>query len=252
MRGYAEAAVGGQWSAVSDQQTADGITRAEAHDMGVWRTESTPADAGDLEARQRDRYRTLYTPAQSDFGRNRPGSYMARLAVVKMDEVRRQYRGGTVLDLCCGAGHYAFALADSLERIVGIDFSPEMVQAAERRAAAEGRRHLSFAIGNARQLPLGAGSVGLVYSFAALYTIPAVEEVLGEVARVLVPGGAAVLELGALWSLNTLVCRATASVARPYHLPVRRIERLVGEAGLRLERDRSFQILPLWARGRCG
>lgn len=203
-------------------------------------------DCRELDDRQRRRYRSSYVPAQFSLSRNTPASYMARQAMVKVEEVRRNYHGGTALDLCCGAGDYAFALADSLERIVGVDFSPEMAASARRRAAEEGRRTLHFCVANARQLPLADASVSLVYSLAALYSIPAVEEVLAEVARVLQPAGSAVLELGALYSLNTLVCRATPDVAEAFHLPVARIRRMLTEAGLSIERDRSFQILPLW------
>jgi ubiquinone/menaquinone biosynthesis C-methylase UbiE len=191
------------------------------------------------------KYRAYYRPSDYDFAEDKR-AYFARLSAAKLDEVRRHYQGGVVLDLCCGAGQYTLALAGGVQRIVGIDFSPEIVRAAEVEARQQKRTNVAFAVGNARRIPLAAGVVDLAYSFSALYTVPAVEEVVCEVARVLRPGATAVLDFGALYSLNTLVCRTRPETAEPCHLPLGRIYRIHEEAGLTIERDRSFQILPMW------
>lgn len=51
----------------------------------------------------------------------------------------RPITGKTVLDIGCGPGHYAIALAgDGAERVVGLDFSREMINLARDRASSSG------------------------------------------------------------------------------------------------------------------
>ncbi len=204
------------------------------------------SDASAIEQRQLAKYRSNYKPSDDDFSRTPDNSYFARLAAAKLDEVRRNYQSGVALDLCCGAGYYALALADQIDRIVGVDFSPEKVLAARAAASRQRRTNMDFCVANARQIPIRSASVTMVYSFATLYGIPAVEDVVAEVARVLKPGGTAVLDFGALYSLNTLVSRAMPGTAEPYHLSVRQMTKMLKDSELVPIRDRSFQLLPFW------
>lgn len=50
----------------------------------------------------------------------------------------------TVLDVGCGAGAYSLALAHKVGKVVGIDFSPKMVEAAKRSALQEGIKNAEF------------------------------------------------------------------------------------------------------------
>jgi len=209
------------------------------HDM------ETRSKAEIVEKRQWEKFTSYYEPAFYDFAAiNDP--YFGRQAGAKLAEVRRHYRGGTVLDLCCGAGHFAFALGGEMERIVGVDFSRKMVRAARQRAAEEGLENLDFLVANARRVPLASDSVSLVYCFAALHVIPFADEVVRETARVLLPGGTAVLDFGVVWSLNTIVSRAMTETAQPCYLPLGRIRKMLRQADLSMVSHRSFQILPLW------
>lgn len=49
-----------------------------------------------------------------------------------------------ILDVGCGAGAYAIALAPQAEQVVGVDFSPKMIEAARRSAARAQRTNVSF------------------------------------------------------------------------------------------------------------
>lgn len=49
-----------------------------------------------------------------------------------------------VLDVGCGAGAYALALASQAAEVVGVDFSPKMIEAARRSAARAHRANVSF------------------------------------------------------------------------------------------------------------
>ena len=51
----------------------------------------------------------------------------------------------TLLDFACGAGALSIAAADKLERIYGFDFSPKMLEFAERNAQTYGAKNIKFA-----------------------------------------------------------------------------------------------------------
>src|SRR5216684_3220697 len=92
------------------------------------------------------------------------------------------------LDAGCGTGSLSLELAARGQRVSGVDFAPAMLAAARRKAAA---RHLSvsFAEGDAEQLPFPPGSFDLVISRHVLWTLPHPEAAVDEWIRVLRPGG---------------------------------------------------------------
>src|SRR5580698_10040250 len=47
--------------------------------------------------------------------------------------------GGRALDLCCGTGDIAFALAARGAEVTGVDFSEAMLEVAEKRKAESGK-----------------------------------------------------------------------------------------------------------------
>ena len=51
----------------------------------------------------------------------------------------------TLLDFACGAGALSIAAADKIERIYGFDFSPKMLEFAEKNAQAYGAKNIKFA-----------------------------------------------------------------------------------------------------------
>jgi ubiquinone/menaquinone biosynthesis C-methylase UbiE len=102
--------------------------------------------------------------------------------------------GGTtkILDLGCGTGAMAIALAQALPdaRVVGVDGDPEVLKRAQAKArAAAVRIELHEAM--AQRLPLPDESVECVVSTLVFHHLPArvKREALAEARRVLVPGG---------------------------------------------------------------
>ena len=96
---------------------------------------------------------------------------------------------GAVLDLGCGDGHLLELLVARgipARRLVGLDLSEHELAIARGRAALQGAALLQ---GRAQALPMADGSVGAVVSHLALMLMSDIEQVVGEIVRVLRPGG---------------------------------------------------------------
>lgn len=173
--------------------------------------------------------------------------YALRLLKRKLEMVIAHHAEGLTLDLCCATGGHLLDLADFIRPAIGIDFSVPFVRKAADDAAAAGHSDLRFLVGNAKALPLTDGSIATAYCFSSLYVIPDVHQVIDELARVLRPGGRAILDLGNARSLNAYCVRHYPDLARQ-HLQTRgAMRKMVQNAGLAIVEQRAFQILPLWA-----
>jgi SAM-dependent methyltransferase len=95
---------------------------------------------------------------------------------------------GAALDAACGTGRHADYLAGQGFAVIGVDSSPEMLKRARNRVPSG-----EFRLGDLRELPLPDDSVDLVVCGLALSHSPSLEPVLTEFARVLRPGGHAVI-----------------------------------------------------------
>jgi SAM-dependent methyltransferase len=92
-------------------------------------------------------------------------------------------RSAPVLEVGIGTGVVALGLRESGYSVVGLDLSLPMLAAARSRVG--GR----VAAGDARRLPLRSGSFEQAYSVWVLHVVGDVAGVLGEVGRILRPGG---------------------------------------------------------------
>lgn len=117
-----------------------------------------------------------------------------------MIELGAPHSGETVLELAAGPGDTGFAAAELLGdggRLLSTDFAPEMVETARRLAARHGLGNVDFAVVDATAIPLPDAGVDLVLCRFGLMLIPDMAGVAAEIARVLRPGGRAVL---AVWA----------------------------------------------------
>ena len=103
--------------------------------------------------------------------------------------------GGTadgldVLDVGCGPGECVACELDlfGAARVTAIDLDPAMVARARRRVASYGGR-VSVSQGDVTDLVAADNSVDVVFNFAVLHHVPDWRAALGEIARVLTPGG---------------------------------------------------------------
>ena len=100
--------------------------------------------------------------------------------------------GDTVLDLGSGAGNDCFvARAETGEngRVIGVDFTPEMIAKAKENASKLGYQNVEFRQGDIEALPLTSNIVDVVVSNCVLNLVPDKCKALSEVMRVLKPGG---------------------------------------------------------------
>ncbi len=100
--------------------------------------------------------------------------------------------GDTVLDLGSGAGNDCFVArheAGEDGRVIGVDFTPEMIAKAKQNAAKLGYQNVEFRQGDIEALPLSACMVDVVVSNCVLNLVPDKRQALAEVQRVLKPGG---------------------------------------------------------------
>lgn len=98
-------------------------------------------------------------------------------------------RHWTVADLGCGTGNAAELLAPLVRRVVAVDQSPVMLEAARKRMESAGLLNVEFAEGRLEKLPLANASVDAVVCLLVLHHVESPTSVLKEMRRVLRPGG---------------------------------------------------------------
>lgn len=98
--------------------------------------------------------------------------------------------GRILLDSCCGTGDLAFALERAGARVVGVDFTPEMLVRARRKGAGHAVR---FVAGDALCLPLGDASVDAAAIAFGIRNVADRRAGVREMMRVVRPGGSVIL-----------------------------------------------------------
>jgi ubiquinone/menaquinone biosynthesis methyltransferase len=93
-------------------------------------------------------------------------------------------KGERALDLACGTGDIAIALADRGARSVGVDITHRMIQLAAPKSST-----VRFLTGDMMTLPFRSATFDLVTTGYGLRNVPDLDGALDEIARVLKPGG---------------------------------------------------------------
>lgn len=101
-------------------------------------------------------------------------------------------KGNTVIDLGSGAGNDCFiARAETGEdgRVIGIDFTPAMIEKARANAQKLGFTNVEFRQGDIEKIPVSANTADVIVSNCVLNLVPNKDNVFKEILRVLKPGG---------------------------------------------------------------
>lgn len=161
-----------------------------------------------------------------------------------------EVRGRGVLDVGCGDGDLAVELSKRGARVVGIDASGSVIEAAERKATAS-RVGVDFRVAMAERLPFPDEHFDIVVAVTVLCFVDDAAPVFREMARVLRPGGHLVIgELGK-WSFWAAARRARAWVGstlwrRGKFRTARELRALAKQAGLAAETVRGAVYYPRW------
>lgn len=101
-------------------------------------------------------------------------------------------KGGTVIDLGSGAGNDCFiARAETGDsgKVIGIDFTPAMIDKARANAEKLGYNNIEFRQGDIEKMPVTANTADVIVSNCVLNLVPNKDAVFQEIFRVLKPGG---------------------------------------------------------------
>lgn len=100
--------------------------------------------------------------------------------------------GDTVIDLGSGAGNDAFvarAIAGDNGKVIGIDFTDEMIDKARANADKLGFNNVEFRFGDIEKMPVTANKADVIISNCVLNLVPDKAKAFKEIFRVLKPGG---------------------------------------------------------------
>jgi SAM-dependent methyltransferase len=118
------------------------------------------------------------------WGGNTGAYYESMAAIGEVPE------GSAIVDCPCGAGPALRALRpDAGVHYIAADLSPAMLRRARERAASRGLDGIEFVKTEASDLPLADSSADLFLSYWGLHCFPDPEAAIGEIGRVLKPGG---------------------------------------------------------------
>jgi ubiquinone/menaquinone biosynthesis C-methylase UbiE/DNA-binding transcriptional ArsR family regulator len=98
-----------------------------------------------------------------------------------------------VADIGTGTGVLALELARLGLRVVAVDNSPRMLEAAREKAEREGLAGIELRLGDAAALPLAEGEVDAALAHMVVQYLASPAEALREMARAVRPGGAVVV-----------------------------------------------------------
>ncbi|GAA4814446.1 class I SAM-dependent methyltransferase [Nocardioides caeni] len=108
-------------------------------------------------------------------------------------ESRADWTGATVLDLGCGTGFHLPLFAQRAGRVVGVEPHQGLVGLARRRLTARGVGNAVVLPGTAQEIPLPDASVDVAHARWAYFFGRGCEPGLAELARVMRPGGTALV-----------------------------------------------------------
>jgi ubiquinone/menaquinone biosynthesis C-methylase UbiE len=150
------------------------------------------------------------------------------------------------LDVACGPGIVACALAAHAARVTGIDLTPAMIEEARARQAREGLTNLDWRVGDATRLPFLDAAFDLVVTRYSFHHMPRPGLALAEMRRVCRPGGRVVVVDATPTAETQAAYDRMETLRDPSHasaLTVEQLQALAAEAGGLAEVARDFHWL---------
>lgn len=192
------------WVAARSERTANFYRMADGElpsgAMELWRLAQAELDGWSelrqdqlrlervLAARRTDA-RAFFAGVASEWDRLRTELYGERFTAEAIAALLPE--NAVVADLACGSGAVTALLAPAVGRVLAVDSSPEMLRAA--RARTGGAPNVELRAGDLTDLPIATGGCDAALLLLALTHVADPPRVLAEVARILAPGGRAVV-----------------------------------------------------------
>ena len=101
-------------------------------------------------------------------------------------------KGDTVIDFGSGAGNDAFIArheTGETGKVIGIDFTPAMIERARKNNEVRGFNNVEFRQGDIEEMPVATNKADVIVSNCVLNLVPNKHKVFSEIFRVLKPGG---------------------------------------------------------------
>ncbi len=162
-------------------------------------------------------------------------NHLAELATDGADA--REWRA---LDLACGPGTFARALAGRVRFVAGLDLTPEMLVRA-RKSVGTVTQASAFACGDAGRMPFASGAFDVATCGFALHHMQNIPRILSELVRILRSGGRVairdiIVPEGASAEANTRIER-TRDPSHTQCLSVGEFRKLFAAAGLLVRKE---------------
>lgn len=139
---------------------------------------------------------------------------MVPVRLAHFDGIVGDWTGKRVLDLGCGGGFMAEALAQRGALVTGIDPSPGAVGIARKHAEAGGLV-IDYAVGEGEDLPLADCSADIVVCVDVLEHVEDLDRVIAEIHRVLEPGGLFLFDtINRNWIASTVMIAFAENILR--------------------------------------
>ena len=151
-----------------------------------------------------DRYARFYDAEVLRFSGKAYAQMYCRMSKVLTKDMR-------VLEIATGTGLIAINIAEYVESVTATDFSPKMIAAAQKKKAP---RNVWFSVEDGADLPFVNDRFDAVVISNALHIMPDPAAVLGEIRRVLKPGGLLIAPTfshghikKSAWKFNTFILK---------------------------------------------
>lgn len=170
-----------------------------------------------------------------DYDETRGGESRAQAVAARLAE--RLPRRRPVLEVGVGTGIVARAVRNHGFEVVGLDLSMPMLRKAHERLGAR------VANADALRLPIASRSIPAAYAVWVLHLVADVPTVLAETARILVPGGTALVIPSTPLDSGADVTELSRSLIELLRVPLdgpQRLAELAASAGLELVGDEAF------------
>jgi ubiquinone/menaquinone biosynthesis C-methylase UbiE len=147
-------------------------------------------------------------------------------------------RGEKVLEIGCGAGRCTVALAQRGCLVHALDSVAGMVNSTKKRVGESGvESSVSIGLGDAHHLVFPDHNFGLVLAMGVIPYLHLPQKALGEMARVLRPGGFLLVTAGNRWRLN--------NVLDPWNCPLLQpAKKTIGAIARRFRKAQAHDAVP--------